>query len=340
MSYTPPESSAVLYAEHTWLAGAVIAGAGYGVVLALTWLWMRPATDETSSSSSTLSSCSRSGTLFIGSNSKFTQLAFIENRDFPGGPSQYEQEMFSISVDEISNVAFVLSNWLADSLLVWRCAIIYRDTGSLPWIVVAITCLMQLTSYVLGTFFLVQISSPASSPYFNSSTRVNWTLPYFFLSLAINIVVTIVIVVRLLIYRRRMIQLLGPGHESDTTTVVAVLIESAAVHSTFSLLFLIPFAIDSPVSNAFLQVVGETQLIAPLLIIYREAQGKGWISSTSTAGSSTVPSDNAIRFARFSDIHFASVERTSDGTVRTVDKKRDDIQEVSRKDEREEIELP
>ncbi|KAF9234400.1 hypothetical protein BU15DRAFT_79083 [Melanogaster broomeanus] len=74
-------------------------------------------------------------------------------------------------MDEILNVALVLSNWLADSLLVWRCAI--------------------LTFYVLGTFFLVQISSPSSSPYFNSSTSVNWTLPYFFISLAINIIVTI-----------------------------------------------------------------------------------------------------------------------------------------------------
>ncbi|KAG8216215.1 hypothetical protein J3R82DRAFT_8248 [Butyriboletus roseoflavus] len=88
------------------------------------------------------------GSLFLASNSKFTQLAFINFRGFPGGPSAYEQKMFSIGVDEISNVSYVLANWLADSLLVWRCVIIYRDFGVLSWrIVFAITGLMQLASY-------------------------------------------------------------------------------------------------------------------------------------------------------------------------------------------------
>ena len=59
------------------------------------------------------------GSLFLWSNSKFTQLAFINYRGYAGGPSQYEQEIFSVSVDEVANVSFVLANWVADSLLVW-----------------------------------------------------------------------------------------------------------------------------------------------------------------------------------------------------------------------------
>lgn len=55
-------------------------------------------------------------------------------------------------------------------------------------------------------------------------------------------------------------RLLGPGHVTECTTFVAVLIESASIYATFSLLFLIPFALGSPVSYTFLQVLGEAQV--------------------------------------------------------------------------------
>lgn len=165
---------------------------------------------------------------------------------------------------------------------VWRCVIIYRDFGALSGrIVLVITGLMQLTSYgesrcylgyievilanvvlrvVLGIFFLLQVSSLSSSPYFNAGHPINWTSPYFFVSLAINIVVTLLIVIRLLLYRRTMVRLLGPGHATECTTVVAMLVESAAVYATFSLLFLIPFTMQNVVSYTFLQVLGEAQV--------------------------------------------------------------------------------
>ena len=57
-----------------------------------------------------------------------------------------------------------------------------------------------------------------------------------------------------------MVQLLGPGHATECTTVVAMLIESAAVYTTFALLFLIPFVMQSSVSYTFVQVIGEAQV--------------------------------------------------------------------------------
>ncbi|KIK77840.1 hypothetical protein PAXRUDRAFT_165600 [Paxillus rubicundulus Ve08.2h10] len=349
MSYTPDESSAQFFAEESWLAGAIITGAGYGIVLALFWLsfrnlWGRIKIRDVSRRRNIcflvyICVMAVLGSLFLASNSQFTQLAFINHRNFPGGPSAYEQQMFSVGVDEIGNVSFTLANWLADSLLVWRCLIISRDTVTFSyWIVpVVVPCLMQLTSYVLGVFFLIQISSPSSSPYFTSK-GINWTLPYLFISFAINIVVSILITYRLLLHRRRTIQDLGPGHATESASLAAMIVESASLYSTFSLLFLIPFALKSPVSNAFLQVLGEAQLIAPLLIIYRESQGKGWISSTSSATASTVTSNQAIRLGQFSDIRFASRGRspysTGVGAVHTLDEKEDAqaVEEVRRAD--------
>ena len=58
------------------------------------------------------------GTMFTGATSKFTQLAFIEDRNFPGGPNAFANEMFAIPVDALANVCFVLSQWLCDALIV------------------------------------------------------------------------------------------------------------------------------------------------------------------------------------------------------------------------------
>ena len=140
MSYTPNEPPARLSAEQAWLAGALITGTGYGIVASLFWLcvqalWNRLKRRDVNRRRNLfflLYVCVMFafGSLFLGSNSKFTQLAFINNRGYPGGPSAYEEQMFSITADEVGNVSYVLSNWLADSLLVcfpcWNC--ISKDT--------------------------------------------------------------------------------------------------------------------------------------------------------------------------------------------------------------------
>ncbi|KAG1730074.1 hypothetical protein EDB19DRAFT_1741540 [Suillus lakei] len=297
MSNTPDESPAQLFAEKTWLAGSIMTGVGYGVVLALFWLCLRSLwyrtrvkdADYTRNCFFLVYVCVMFtlGSLFMGSNSQFTQLAFINDRNFPGGPSAWEVEMFSISVDEISNVSFVLADWCSAALMVWRCLIIYRDCGKCPWPIVVMLGTMLLGSFVLGILFLYQISSPSSSPYYDADTTVNFTLSQ---------------------------ALLGPEHVAEHTSVESMIVESAAIYSTFSLLFLIPFATKSPVANVFLQALGEAQLIAPLLIIFREAQGNGWISSAS----STCSSKTAVRSAQLSsDIEFTSRHMDNEGLKST-----------------------
>jgi len=111
-----------------------------------------------------------------------------------------------------------------------------------------------------------------------------------------------------------------------------MIVESAAVYTAFSLLFLVPFAVNDPISYTFLQVLGEAQLIAPLLIIYREAQGKGWISSGSTVGTGTNHEDHSVRIGRFTDIQFASDLSYSHSTgTRTLElaSKRDSAGDVT-----------
>ncbi|KAH7916756.1 hypothetical protein BJ138DRAFT_7694 [Hygrophoropsis aurantiaca] len=291
MSWTPDETPLQLATETAWLQGGIVTGVAYGAVLVLfamcfQSLWVRMRASSTRSRKSVflliyVSVVFVLGTILFATNSQFIQLGFINDRNFPGGPSAYIEEMFSIPENIASNITFVLANWCADSLMLWRCMVIYKDCKPFTRvIVVGLPSIMLMGSITLGILWLIQISSPSSSP--SQAHGINYTTPYFGLALAVNIVVTIMIVLRLLFHRHRISKALGPGHGSHYTSVAAMIVESASLYSVFSLLFLIPFAVGNPVSNTFIQVLGEIDIIASFLIIYRVLQGKAWSNDTPT----------------------------------------------------------
>jgi hypothetical protein len=232
-----------------------------------------------------------------------TELSFIDNRLYPGGPSAFENDMFSIPPDELGNVTFVLANWFADALVVWRCMTIYRNCRYPIVVVMALPCLAYLGSFSMGVMWLVQISAPASSPWSTSSNSINFTLPYFWLSLALNITMTIAIVSRVLLFRWRITRVLGPKYGSQYTSIAALLVESALIYSTFALLFLVPFALNHPLANTFLQMLSQVQIIAPLLIIYRVASGEAWSSDTAVHLTRSTTAKPELKGSSSSQVH-------------------------------------
>lgn len=58
------------------------------------------------------------GTLYIVSVAGMTQLAFIDDRNFPGRISDFEKTMFSVPIGEFGHVCFVLTEWLSEWLMV------------------------------------------------------------------------------------------------------------------------------------------------------------------------------------------------------------------------------
>jgi hypothetical protein len=221
------------------------------------------------------------GTLFLAAIGRVTELSFIDNRLFPGGPAAFENYEFSIPVGDTANVAYVVANWLADGMVIYRYMVIYRSSPQFSlWVVMVIPVLAYFTSISLGVVWLIQISSPADSPW-KSNNAINFTAPYFWMSLSLNIAMTIAICARLLIYRRRVSKVLGPRHGTEYTSVAAMIVESSLLYSVFALLFLIPFALNNAIQNVFLQLLGEVQIIAPLLITYRVAYGGAWGNGTS-----------------------------------------------------------
>ncbi|KAF7297455.1 hypothetical protein MIND_00979200 [Mycena indigotica] len=291
-SYRPDESAVEIFSEHTWLQGAFLAAIAYGIEAVLFFmsarlLWVARSKDEGTERRNLIligyiSTIYVLGTLYMAGLFQFTQLSFIDNRNIPGGPNQYENIMFSLPIDMLANVIMVLLTWMCDIINVWRCGVIYRGSR-IPWyLVVALPACMYLASIALGMLFLKQVGTVSASPW--DTSGINWTVPYYSMSLALNVLVTLLIVARLLLCRAQVNRAMGATHGSQYTSLAAMIVESAAIYSTFALLFLVPFVINTPtsiaVSQLFLQGLSPIQVVSTLLIIFRVASGRAWSAKT------------------------------------------------------------
>lgn len=94
-------------------------------------------------------------------------------------------------------------------------------------------------------------------------TTVQFTLPYFSLSISLNTLLTLLIVARLLYMSRRMGKTVGRQHAGTYTSVASMLIESAAPYTITGLIFIITYARNSNVQNLVLPVLSQI-MVRPL----------------------------------------------------------------------------
>ncbi|KAG1764890.1 hypothetical protein EV702DRAFT_1204815 [Suillus placidus] len=305
-SWTPNESSQTILAEEGWLQSTVVSAVAYGIDVALYFMCFHLLFQQIITRTNykqplflliyiTVSFIL--GTLFIASLADFTQLAFIQDRNYPGGPNAFENDMFSIPIDNLGNVTGMLTTLLADALVVWRCMVIYTGCRFPLWIIMIFPWLMFAACIAMALMWLIQVTT--TSAYFSNS--INFTIPILALSLALNIIITIAIVLRLLAFRYSISKALGSKYGTRYTSVAAMIIESAAIYSTFSVGFLTLFALNNPIFETFIEPLPEVQMIAMLLIIFRVAQGNAWSKDLVDSSMSSEPQPTSM-----GDLVFAS----------------------------------
>ncbi|KAH7927755.1 hypothetical protein BV22DRAFT_1006355 [Leucogyrophana mollusca] len=290
-NWSPQETPSQILTEKTFFQGCIVMGVGYGCVVALTGmclhsLWRCRTTRGMTSTRSLFFLAYVSiifvlGSISFATNTAFEQLAFVDYRNFPGGPVAFQRNMHYIPINVASDISFVLANMCAESLLIWRCMVIFKDSRAVFRVAVTFfSSLLFAGSLGMGILWLIETSS-SSEILFKTKKRVSYIVPFFFIaSLVLNTIVSSLIAGRLIFLRRRLTSVAGQALGSHYTNSAALVVESASLYTVFSLLFLIPFAAGSPIANAFLQIMGEVQIIAPLLIIYRVLEGKAWSEKT------------------------------------------------------------
>jgi hypothetical protein len=118
----------------------------------------------------------------------------------------------------------------------------------------------SLSPEAMGIITLYLASQPNSSLW--HGITVNFGLPYFTISVGLNVLLTLMISVRLILHSRNIRGAMGSttGVSSLYRTIVTMLIESSALYAVTSLLFIGPYAAHNYASDIFLPILSQVQV--------------------------------------------------------------------------------
>ncbi|PAV21721.1 hypothetical protein PNOK_0167800 [Pyrrhoderma noxium] len=206
----------------------------------------------------------------FSSDALYGQLMWIEHRDFPGGPVAYFIANSSIWDQDLGTTAAMVTNWLGDGLLLYRCWIIWN----LRWSVILAPALIYIGSIAMGIMTVIKSASPNS--YFFKGVTVNFGVPWICLSVSMNILVTTLICTRILLVRHQAQASLGDNDMKLYTSIMAILVESSLPFSLLGVVFVVTYAMDLDISLAFANIWGVFAALSPQFIILRVALGRAW----------------------------------------------------------------
>ncbi|KAF9218574.1 hypothetical protein BS17DRAFT_822735 [Gyrodon lividus] len=257
-SYAPAnETETEIWNERSILDGLFLGAIGYGVHMTLFFmcfrlLWTRKKDTKDKLMIVYITILFVLGNIGNGTNLKFGEMTFIDDRDYPGGPNAFFVQESTNIVAVLCNTVYIVNSWFQDALLLYRFWLIWGRNRYL----FVIPGLMFATSFA-------ELSQPGNTIWTRIS--VNLAIPYWSISIALNVILTLLIAGRLLFMKYRLQNVLGEHTNTPYASLSAMLVESAFF-----------YGVNSPVQNLALPLLGQTQSIAPLLIILRVAQGKSW----------------------------------------------------------------
>ena len=102
----------------------------------------------------------------------------------------------------------------------------------------------------MGTLWTLQSSHPGLSLY--SKQPLAYGTAYYAISLGTNIVLTALIVLRLLMFRREHAAHLSSAHAKQYLSLATLIVESATLYSGFAVAFLVSYALNKPINQIWL----------------------------------------------------------------------------------------
>ncbi|KAJ3554688.1 hypothetical protein NP233_g12366 [Leucocoprinus birnbaumii] len=229
-------------------------------------------------------------TLYIAGIFRFLQGSFV-NGDIAPLRSMLSTTKLPTSAI-LANNTMIIKGWFCDLVNMWRSLIIYQRCRVPSWAVNLGPGLLYLAILVLGASSFAQ-DLPIVSLVLTRTSVV--PVIFFVITLALNVLVTALLALRLLVYHTRIAELLGTSHGTQYISLAAIIIESALVHSSVAVLVIITASLPSTIipGQIFLLLLSPLQGISTLLLILRVAQGKA-LSHNGTEGSGRLLS--ALRF--------------------------------------------
>lgn len=275
--YGPNEPAAAIWYERADMAGVDIGGIAYGVHISVFFMCayhlLKKRTGRYKFWLLFIFVLFGLGTVNVAFDMHFSQSTWIDDRNFPGGPFAWSTRRPRRPLLTGGNAESILISFLADGLLIYRCHVLY-DT----WWLLVIPILALFASLACGILLTIQTSHPG--PGLFGSDAINFGLPYFALSMGLNMLLTIILISRLLYMRYRINKTLGSEYTRLYTTIAVMLFESALPYGLISLVFLILYGSGNIAASLFLPLLVQVECISPMVIILRVTRGKAWSKET------------------------------------------------------------
>ncbi|KAI6104701.1 hypothetical protein EDD16DRAFT_1492485 [Pisolithus croceorrhizus] len=261
--------------------------------------------------------------------------AYSWQLDYPGGPITYLADQWNRPMPALAYWTYYITMWFADALMGMVTVMFTIYIGAVGQFLITFFCVgKRLNSkFLASACYSLAILSTNQTFYSEYSQKAG--IPCFTLSVTLNVFATALISIRLLSFKRWAEKNLGRQENSPYTSIIAMLIESSSLYATWSVVFIIFYAINNPGQYVMLMTLCNVQVIAPLLIAYRVSRGLAWEQNTSAimmtsphlfphagAGSDTVlelqdaryqPQGKSIHSMVFSAAARAEVESCSEG---------------------------
>ncbi|KZT01799.1 uncharacterized protein LAESUDRAFT_717278 [Laetiporus sulphureus 93-53] len=280
--YAPDETSAEIWFEQANNAAVYIGAIAYGVHIVIYFMCAYYLIKERKKNFwqwlifVTILFAMATGNICV--NIHFNEMAWIDDRNYPGGPLAFLLEEQSNAINTVGNSLSFVATFLADGLLLYRVYVVWQK-----WYIVVIPFLMWLAATVLSVFTTIQAVRPNSSLWANNTLNVS--VPYWSIAIALNISLTLLLISRLL-YMRHLIRKQLPGEGKLYAGVATMILESALPYSIVSVVFIILYGLQLTAEDLFIPLLLQVACIAPELIILRVTRGRALTSEAITNASS------------------------------------------------------
>ncbi|XP_006456359.1 hypothetical protein AGABI2DRAFT_122264 [Agaricus bisporus var. bisporus H97] len=266
---TPLQGSLLLSTQFELVSATTAAGTLYGIAFSLYCLYLhaslpqlrgldrRRRTQFMITYSTIIMLC---GLYYLVSNAWVVQDAYIKHANFPGGPVLYVSSTFLTQpVIAVGLVCVSVVDISTAAIQIWRLWVVWSSTRHVRIIVIQVPVLYSMLC--------------------NSSIAVFQELKIKTAELALQAISTIlptILIAGFLIFEsRHQRELIGkPQLSTPYMTVVAMLIESYAIESTWVVVMVVSYNLALPMNTFFAETQTYIEIIAYLLVLYRVANGR------------------------------------------------------------------
>ncbi|EMD34970.1 hypothetical protein CERSUDRAFT_116494 [Gelatoporia subvermispora B] len=206
-------------------------------------------------------------------NIRFDELAWIDDRNYPGGPIGFLTGQSSHPLNIASVATSIIVLFFADLFLIYRCHVLWNKL----YITLVLSAVL-LASTVFSILHCIQAAKPTSGLW--DDDLLSLSVPYASLAMSLNILLSLCLSWRLFDYRRRLPTSITPDAARYYGSIEALIVESALPYGLVSLVFVVLYGLQSTAANLFGPLLVQLEGIAPGLIIMRMVRGHSWSSNT------------------------------------------------------------